>query len=193
MPFIPLDLPAPPQAVFSLATPHHMLIKFSWEIRQLKISLEKPSDNPFEVNVPSFIAFNCAVTGWHLADWTWNATDEPLRKSLADHFKFDLKSANRNNLSTFYDRLSADCREIYICRMIANGSKHMKLDRSDPSIAAKVERRPCDGVDYGLTVVDNDETIPAQEVFEGAFKYWVRVLSNFGFIEDQYVGSDDED
>jgi hypothetical protein len=95
-----------------------------------------PSANPFEVNVPAYIALNCAVTGWHLADWTWKATDEYLREAIADYFKFSLKSNDHDNLSMFYDHLSEDSREIHICRMIANGSKHMKLDRSDPSIAA---------------------------------------------------------
>jgi hypothetical protein len=192
MPFIPMDMPKPPPTVFSLATPHHMLIKFAWEIRQLKESLEKPSDNPFEANVPAYIAFNCAVTGWHLADWTWKATDEHLREAIADYFKFSLKSNDRDNLSMFYDRLSEDSREIYICRMIANGSKHMKLDRGDSSVAAKVEWRPWDGVNYSLTVVDGESKRSAQSVFDDAFRYWQRTLSHFGFIEDMYVAGDSE-
>lgn len=167
-----------------------MLIKFAWEIRRLENSLKKPSKNPFEVNVPAFVAFNCAVTGWHLADWTWNATDDDLRKSIAQHFGFTLKSSNRENLLAFYNAVSNDCRDVYICRLIANGSKHMKLDRKDPAIKARVEWRPWDGIGYSLTITDSEMIFPAQKIFNDAFEYWRRTLSHFGFIEDSFIDAD---
>src|SRR5215472_16810668 len=150
MPFIfPItDFPQAPKNVFSLATPHHMLIKLGWEIRQFNEVL-RAHDLSFidEVWAPPFHAYNCAVTAWHCADWAWNFGDKHVRESFAQSLMFGLRSENRANRNAFCNAVANNSRDVHICRQIANGSKHMKLDKEDAAVRAIVERRAPDDPD----------------------------------------------
>lgn len=63
-----------------LAIPAHMLQKFHWEIAQLEKSLTEKQEHLGYFHAPSYCAFNCAVTAWHIADWVWQS---PVSEGLA--------------------------------------------------------------------------------------------------------------
>jgi hypothetical protein len=73
----PNDHPKAPSNVFALATPHHLLIKLAWENGQLRQPLKTKQPIAW-THAPAYHAFNCAVTAWHLTDWTW----ESVRRSI---------------------------------------------------------------------------------------------------------------
>jgi hypothetical protein len=60
----PSDIPN----VFGLNQPQHMLSKLLSEIFQLQTSLSVWTKRT-EFPEPLFIAFNVAVTAWHITDW----------------------------------------------------------------------------------------------------------------------------
>ena len=76
MPPLPMPLD-PPDKVFGLAAPHHMLMKLKWEIFQLRTVAAEPCEPGAEIE-PGYHAFNCAVTAWHMADWVWQSASPRL-------------------------------------------------------------------------------------------------------------------
>jgi hypothetical protein len=71
MPRLPMP-PEPPDKVFGLAAPHHMLMKLKWEIFKLRSVVAEPCRPGAEIE-PGYHAFNCAVTAWHMTDWVWQS------------------------------------------------------------------------------------------------------------------------
>jgi hypothetical protein len=202
MPRIPVDLPEAPPTVFSLATPLHMLMKLSWEISQFKKSLLPVEVPPIlESVIPAYHAYNCAVTAWHCTDWAWSFGDDYVHRALAGLLGFPLGRNNRINLKEFGKAVSRKSRDVYICRLVANGSKHMKLDRVDSSVRAMSVWAPRDnpsnedialGREYvtRLYIVDGEERLLPEEIFEHAFRYWHRLFQQVGYAEPTYIGED---
>ncbi len=175
MPRIPTDLPEPPPQVFSLATPHHVLGKLYWEMANLQTHLRSSKNELFSHLRASYMAFNYAVTAWHLCDWVWHSWPEEAQKSVMAEFDPAAKVTSAN----FRGAMSQRCRELKICQQIANGSKHMKYDRADHTVRAGLkweykEREadvsrsgePAGSYDYNLVVWDDDDPRDAIEVFQ---------------------------
>jgi hypothetical protein len=76
----PSDIPN----VFGMNEPQHMLVKLHTEIQSLMESLSvwtKSGAFP----KPMFIAWNTAVTAWHITDWLWaskQTTREPPEQAV---------------------------------------------------------------------------------------------------------------
>ena len=200
MTFIPDDAPSRPDKVFMLATPAHMLQKFHWEIHTLKKALTDKPEHLGHIHAPSYCAFNCAVTAWHIADWVWQSPDanqEDLLLRLGIPFTVD----DKKNFSAFQNGIRQKSRSIHICRQLAIGSKHMIVtSHPDPTVtvdmrwetkAAKFGEAkfgdPFAASVYHLIVVDNQEEHSAVDVFERAFKDWQRFLGAWGFVEGTFV------
>lgn len=99
--FEPTNESQPPKNVFALENPSDMLHKLVWEIRELRSSLHPDVDEfPWSL-APAYRAYNCALTAWHLADWTWQSCTEDQRNQIIDKFGFALSSNNRKNLTRF--------------------------------------------------------------------------------------------
>jgi hypothetical protein len=190
------DFPEPPASVFMLASPNHMLGKLAWEITELGKSLgfEK---NRFPKRHPAYHAYNCAITAWHLCDWTWQACNSDQREFLAN--KYDLSNVSDDRkFEKFCDAISDECQELQICRQIANGSKHMKLRRT-ATVKASAEwvrvsepagqLRPGDLM-MDLRVTDGEKEITADWLFTRAFSFWEGLLCELGFAEGRYVPSE---
>lgn len=122
----PADVPAPPDKVFMLATPAHMLQKFHWEIMRLKEALTEKPEKLGYVHAPSYCAFNCAVTAWHIADWVWQSADAH-HEDLLSRFGLPLTVDDKKNFSLFQRGIRQTSRAIHICRQLATGSKHMTV------------------------------------------------------------------
>jgi hypothetical protein len=187
------DFPEPPSSVFLLAGPNHMLWKLAWEITELgkSLSFEK---NRFPKQHPAYHAYNCAITAWHLCDWTWQACDQHQREFLTN--KYGLSNASDvRKFEKFCDTVSGECEELHICRQIANGSKHMKLRRTEtvkasaewvPVIEPAGQLRPGDLI-MDLRVTVGEREITADWLFTRAFGFWERLLSELGFVEPPYI------
>ena len=189
MPFLPVDQPRL-QEVFSMATPLHMLLKLHWEAGQFRRFIEERSDSPFAFRDTGFVAFNCAITAFHCADWAWSAAGQCGRDRLSDAFAF--KASGSRSEITFYDALEKANRDFFICRQIANGSKHMRRGKRNHPIAVSVEYsaerseredRYC--VDF--VIMDGSTKLLAVDVFDRMARFWSDLYFNLGFLEDRFV------
>ena len=196
MTFIPADVPVSPDKVFMLATPAHMLQKFHWEIAQLKKMLREKPEKLGYVHAPSYCAFNCAVTAWHIADWVWQSP-HAHHEDLLSRFGLAVTVDDKRNFSAFQNGIRQKSRAIHICRQLATGSKHMTVsNHADPTVKADMRFEtksatfgeakygdPFAVSLYHLIVTDNEEERSAVDVFEQAYKDWQRFLGEWGFVE----------
>lgn len=193
---VPEEEDRPPSNVFALATPHHLLIKLHWEVRQLRASLVGER-RVIDTHAPAYHAFNCAITCWHLTDWVWESADEERRQLISSDFGVALRK-----IEDFQAALRSRYRSLHICWQIANGSKHLKLRKTDPDIktdnvweyqpamAGSMQAgEPLGSYRYRLSLTDDGVRIEALAMFEETMKIWERELGAWFFIEGTYVKS----
>jgi hypothetical protein len=187
LPFIHED--TPPKEVFSLATPQHILLKLAWEIKQF----ERASSGKWNPDA-AYAAFNCAVTAFHCADWAWASAGGDTRLRLAESFDFTLKEIDDpKGLEAFCNAIEKESRDFRACRWIANGSKHMRLRKTDNPIRVGVEysargeiaSEPFYAVDFVIS--DGDQKDLAIDVFRRVFEFWRDLFEGVGFIEPRFV------
>src|ERR1700690_2726829 len=107
--------------VFGLQTAANLFRKLLWERDQLHRAMA-PENYRYPDVTPIYLAFNCAITAWHLIDWIWaDATDEQKEK-LAATYGFQ----QSEGLGTFKNALLKMIPELAACSDIANGSKHFE-------------------------------------------------------------------
>lgn len=181
--------PEPPPNAFALATPVHMLYKLYWEIACLKRSIDA-TDSIDAWRAPSYHAYNCAVTAWHCADWTWEYPDDAGRKTIAVMFSFVLSGNRRRDGDMFFDAICKRSRDVLISRQIANGSKHMKL-RNNLDDSVRVRNGWKTGpLANSPSIIDGETERFALDVFAGAADYWEDLFREMGYLEDRFVTSD---
>lgn len=172
---IPEDLPK----VFKLSTPMHLLAKLRWEIVGFQRSLTSRSLHRHLL--PAYHAFNCAVTAWHMTDWTWEYVGPEGQAELVLKYKLA-----RIDLRAFQDAMALTSRAANACQEIANGSKHrnVKNKRADPHVRAgafwaelKQSRDGSRRFGTSWEITDDIGTRPALEVFREAADFWGSVLS----------------
>jgi hypothetical protein len=173
--------------VFALNEPQHMVSKLYFEIMKLMDSLSIWTERK-EFPEPLFIAFNTAVTAWHITDWLWESR-ESTRALMKKRFKFDYNEWSFRGRNTGFDRFQKaivkECRPLYICREIANASKHMRRRKSDTNIKAVAQWHP--GIEnfghakvgdlvMSLNIFDGEVQHDAQKLFIDAAGYWENLL-----------------
>ena len=185
-----IEAPKPSEIgnVFGLHQPHHMLSKLLWEIYELTNSMsvwEESGSWP----VPMFQAFNTAVTAWHITDWLWQSnleTRTALRKRYGI-FEDETQKGLRKGLEAFQNAVAKENRSLYICREIANGSKHMRTTKREGKIRAMAKWDPVvDGAGLvkpgdlvmSLRVADGDAETDAEMCFINALGYWERLFND---------------
>jgi hypothetical protein len=188
------DAPDSPAHVFHLATPQHMLTKFWWELQRLKEELQRAPESFRAIEAISYCAFNTAVTALHCADWAWRSLDEDEQRGVAERFGFRLKPDGRANLTAFLDAVCKAHKPISICRHIANGSKHMGVDK--PTLAFNVRTvwefiaAPGEPRSVAYLVVEDDSgEHRVEQIFASAFEYWERLFGELFLIERNLVES----
>jgi hypothetical protein len=193
-----MEIPKPSdiQNVFALNKPQHMLSKLLWEIDGLSRSLSVWTKKT-EFPTPLFIVWNAVVTAWHITDWLWQSTPE-IRAILAKRYNLKFvegsKNALRDGLEEFQDAVVKDSRFLYVCREIANGSKHMRKNKIDPEITAEARWnvavagaghvRPGDVI-LSLFIVDGDDEHDANRWLIQAFGYWEQVFTQENLVSVQ--------
>lgn len=183
-----VEVPKPSdiQNVFGLSEPQHMLTKMYVELNDLMESLSVWTKNePYPK--PLFIAFNLAVTTWHMTDWLWMSRLQ-TRTLLAKLYHVghnETASGIGRGLEKFQDAIARHSRPLYICREIANGSKHMRRKKSDPTIKALVEWHPAiEGMGHvkvgdlvmSLSIYDGSKKLDASKFFIEAISFWETLL-----------------
>jgi hypothetical protein len=186
----PSDIPN----VFGMNEPQHMLTKLYIEIQDLSNSLSvwtKSESFPR----PIFIAWNAAVTAWHITDWLW-ASKLAAREKISKQFAFTYNegsiSGREKGLTAFQLAVREACRELHICREICNASKHMRLKSNDPDVRVEIEwqeaKEAVGHVKVGdlvmdLFAYDKNNRTDAQLVFIEAAGYWETLLKDEGLID----------
>jgi hypothetical protein len=192
-----VDAPQPSQIknVLAIDDPQQMLAKLLWEIRDLTKAMSVWVDNE-EFPVAVFMAFNAVVTAWHITDWVWQSGPE-RRAALANRYGFayaETETGLRRGLEKLQNAIVKDCRALYVCREIANGSKHMKRKKADPDIRAKVEwHKALERVgvvnvgDYvmSMSITDGTEELDPIKWFIEAFGYWEKLFQEQGWIKNE--------
>jgi hypothetical protein len=191
MPEVPR--PSDIQNVFGLNQPQHMVSKLYFEIMKLMDSTSVWTKNE-SFPEPLFFAFNTAVTAWHITDWLWESSQK-TRHLLSKRCKFDYNEWSQNGrntgLSKFQEAVAKDCRPLYICREVANASKHMRRKKVDPAIKALAEWYPAleevGHVEVGdlvmsLSILDGEKRHDATHLFIEAAGYWERLLREENLI-----------
>ena len=189
-----VEVPKPSeiQNVLTMDDPEQMLAKLLWEIRELTDAMSVWEDNEaFPKAV--FIAFNAVVTAWHITDWLWQSSKE-RREALAIRYNFGYAETDtgiRRGLERFQEAVIRDFRALYVCREIANGSKHMRRKKAAPDVKAKAEWHQAwekVGVvnvgDYvmTMTITDGSETLDPIRWFIDAFGYWETLFREQNWI-----------
>ena len=87
----------------------------------------------------------------------------------------------------FQNKIAKDCRDLYICREIANGSKHMRTDKRDEKVRAMAKWsavvegaglvKPGDLV-MDLRIADGDKERDAELCFIEALGYWEKLFND---------------
>src|SRR5579862_4975317 len=187
--------PSEIQNVLAMDDPQQMLAKLLWEIDCLTSNMSVWVDNePFPVAI--FTAFNAVVTAWHITDWIWQSGKE-RRQALAKRYSFSYAETDtgmRRGLGKFQNAVVQDCRALYVCREITNGSKHMRRKKSAPDVRAKTEWHKAwekIGVvnvgDYvmSMTITDGAETLDSIRWFIDAFGYWEKLFQAENWIKEE--------
>lgn len=186
--WVPESEPHLLKSVFALTNPNDMLHKLAWEIRELEASLRTDADEFPWTLAPAYRAYNCAVTAVHLADWLWQSCTPDQHAQVAAQFGFTLTQDSRKNLTRFYDAVAKKCRAFHICREIANGSKHMKPNKSDDDVLVHADWRIVESEGrhryvFTLHIDDNGRRVTAISVFIAARDFWENLLGELFFIE----------
>ena len=129
----------------------------------------------------AYIAFNCAVTAWHMTDWAWVELDQSQRKKVQTLAGTSCKlvATNPKPLQAYARRFEA----LKLCELIANGSKHYVLRRPDSSVSTTMT----DGkdVEYGnpVVTVDGKERWVGEILLE-AVCWWQMFLTDWHVAEE---------
>jgi hypothetical protein len=147
---------------------------------------------------PLFIAFNLAVTIWHMTDWLWMSgikTRTMLAKLYGVAYN-ETPSGIGSGLERFQDAVAKDCRPLHTCREIANASKHMRRKKHDPKIQALVEWHlviePAGHAHAGdrvmsLSIYDDGKKQDASRFFIDAIAYWEKLLTRENLLSEDAV------
>jgi len=97
---------------FDLATGHDLYCKLKRDFRRYQ-------DNPTD----SDLAWNCAVTAWHVREWVW-------KQRLLHHPGDDLMlfGASFANNEEYNAELNRRCPRYKLLKELCNGSKHFRLN-----------------------------------------------------------------
>jgi hypothetical protein len=136
----------------------------------------------------AYVAFNCAVTAWHMTDWIWVEMDQGQRERVQALActNFQLEKTNPRPLQAYVRTASNALR---LCELIANGSKHCSLRSPDPGVSTTMADG--DGVNWGNPVVSVDgQEILVGDVLWQAVCWWEVFLADWHIAEKAPFVSD---
>jgi hypothetical protein len=135
-----------------------------------------------DVTGRAYIAFNCAVTAWHMTDWVWAELDQSQREKIQKLAGTNcaLVETNPRPLQT-YARGNSDA--LKLCELVANGSKHCFLIKGNQDVCTAMTDG--EGIDYGNPVVNVDgKEMWFGKVLWQAVCWWQVFLANWHVAEE---------
>jgi hypothetical protein len=160
-----------------------LLRKLRWEVGEMEHKIGKVPDNQVE----AYHAFNAAVTAWHICDWVWETAPMELRA----RFKRDSPEPSAKGVRLLAALVCEQCRELYLCRHLATGAKHFRVDQfNDPGVTATLEA----AIDIfesgtgevrfvsgsGVFVNDEGRQHSGLGLFNRALHYWKSFFQRYG-------------
>jgi hypothetical protein len=145
-----------PSKSFDLYSPSDLFEKLEWDMVQLsKLTAGHKKESIYQ-------AINCFWTSWHLVDWVYESREARL-------------SAEFHSVNDYRKDVQKRCREMTICRHIADGSKHRLLDFGlDDSIAAtSLTIRFEDGLKHLALILEGDKPRLALDVLGEVRRFWL--------------------
>jgi hypothetical protein len=195
-----VDAPKPSSLtnVFGLDNPQHIYTKMMVELMRFQDASSVWTKNePFPESL--FIAFNLAVTIWHMTDWLWMSSPtarQILKKRYSLQFDEKTQSGLEKGLCGFQKAVRAERRSLHVCEEIANASKHMRRRKTDPSIKAVVEwHEVIEAAGHAhkgdllmsLSIVDNGKKQDATLFFIDAIAYWEGLLRAQNLLSEDAI------
>lgn len=149
---------------YSLNNARDMLAKLDREIIRLESAIAKPN-NQKEI---SDFAINSFLTAWHICDWhladNSENDDEAWEFLRSQHGIFDPRFPNgktiENPLTALQLILIGRCQELRDCQVIANASKHARIEFEPLKTIARDYSQPLSATD---TVATPETTIVVVE------------------------------
>src|SRR5665213_2807231 len=118
------------------------------KLRDETISLSNTERH--DVSGRAYIAFNCAVTAWHMTDWVWAELDQEQRERIQALAQTSCKLVEtKPKPLQVYARDASEA--LRLCELIANGSKHRVL--LNPVLSVSTAMTDREGAEYGNPVV----------------------------------------
>lgn len=123
-------------------------------------------------------ALNCAISAWHLTEWTYN------------EFQFQM-SNQFTTLGLYQKYIKAQCPSLQIMHDLTNSTKHFVLKRHKPIIKDTTLNLGSFSNDFSrdfdistLNIELNDETKSCfEDEIETAINFWMKFLqSNFNIV-----------
>lgn len=116
------------------------------------------------------LAINFSLTAWHLTEWLFHGL-----------LKYNSFNEDFKNLTAFRKHLKQRCPELQYIRDIADGSKHVTLDRHPSFIKNSKSKKPFHHIRFGLSntrfsfleiELKNGDTILFRKVVENVMLFW---------------------
>jgi len=181
--------------VFGLDNPQHIFTKIVVDVWRFQDSMSIWTKNePFPD--PLFMAFNLAVTLWHMTDWLW-MSGPTNRQLLAQKFSFtydELKKGGLDKgLKKFQDAVRIACPALNVCEEIANASKHMRRRTTNPNIKAAAEWHPAieavgevkkGDLVMSLSIYEGETKTDAASLFIDAMGFWEKFMTENGLFSE---------
>jgi hypothetical protein len=126
-----------------------------------------------DVEAMKDLAFNIAVTGWHLCDWVFMDLTPAQRDALDIH-----------SLAQMQER-ALTCRALHVFRQVATASKHWEISRRpDPAVTVVVAAVP----DWRIWFEDDQGRLSAALAFDLALYFWTEFIYGHGICRDPPQG-----
>lgn len=176
---------------FQLDSPLQLLVKFAWNIKQLRNYLV--CDDKAAAFYPAvYAAFDASITAWQLTDWVWKFNSSTDFLPLSNDPRFQ----KAKPLKKYQAWLVEKSPDLKICEHIANSNKHFGVDRHfnqdlEVFVDWRVESVFSAGMSVGqplvqhswrLVVVDSGKSHEILSVLQRSFEFWARHINEPGLI-----------
>ncbi|MEJ5862046.1 hypothetical protein [Pseudomonas farsensis] len=169
---------------FQLDSPVHLLVKFHWNIKQLRSHLTH-EDKAAAFYPAVYAAFDACITAWQLTDWVWKFSQQDGDVRLGDS-----ELLTGRPLSEYQMWIREHSSDLRICQHIANSNKHFGVGKHyNANIKVVVDwqvesvfaagmavGRPLVDRSWRLLVNDSGYTHDILVILERAFRFWAKQI-----------------